>query len=186
MAASKLPNTFWAAGFSHLNRLMSGRVVVRNITYFNRLSSELNVHLQLIQAAFEMRRDAAPELIVFEQAMIDNQDFEAFYGELLILFNGDGLQDYMPKVLTNAVFIAAKLEYYCKEASLSGSVNVVGGFFSGWKCKLTGLVNGTQHNEKTCVIQNYNEVKGRWTVLLLSGEIFDVKQQNLTQICEMS
>jgi len=155
---------------------------------FRRFARMLEEHMLALEAAFVRRVDASPELSALEEALTD-QEYEAFFLEIVQMFAVSGPKDSMPDELKKAIVVGVKMHHYLKEAQRGGYVTIVKGFFPtwfGWSCIITGLVNAPQHNGMRCVMQEFNEVTGRWKVMLQSGQVLAVKQQNLTQVWDTS
>ena len=177
------PNIFFDVGMSHFENY-----VVCDMQNFRRFARMLEEHMLALEAAFVRRVDASPELGALEEALTD-QEYEAFLLEIVQMFAVSGPKDSMPDELKKAIVVAVKMHHYLKEAQRGGYVTIVKGFFPtwfGWSCIITGLVNAPQHNGMRCVMQESNEVTGRWKVMLQSGQVLAVKEQNLTQVWDTS
>jgi hypothetical protein len=177
------PNLFFWVGMSHFQNC-----VVCDMQNFRRFARMLEGHMLALEAAFVRRVDASPELSALEEALTD-PEYEAFFLEIVQMFAVSGPKDSMPDELKKAIVVGVKMHHYLKEAQRGGYVTIVKGFFPtwfGWSCIITGLVNAPQHNGMRCVMQEFNEVTGRWKVMLQSGQVLAVKQQNLTQVWDTS
>jgi hypothetical protein len=175
-------NIFFWVGMSHFQNFE-----VCDVQNFCRFARMLEQHMLALEDAFERRVDASPQLLAFEEAQTD-QEYEAFFLEIVGMFSLSGPKDWMPDAQKKAIVVAFKMYHYLKEAQRGGYVTIVKGFSAnwfGWSCIITGLVNAPQHNGMRCVIQEFDAVAGRWKVVLQSGQVLAVKEQNLTQVWDM-